>query len=166
MLPNWFNWLNFHNLLPLAGVNEEKGCMNNTWFVTPLISETSLTISRIIIVFDGMCEWPVKLFTPGEKLLQNTFLTTKAMGEIKMPVLKHHLIGTFVFVCLLAGFSSSIWGLGWGGTTYPWIRGLIFVRRKNERDSGSHQLLLSWCHTLQVKPVHHSSGQFYQSNCI
>lgn len=58
-------------------------------------------------------------------------------------------------------FSSSIWGLGWGCTTCPWIRGFVFVGGKNEGDSGSCEFLLPWCYTLQVKLVHHHfSGCF------
>lgn len=66
---------------------------------------------------------------------------------------KHCLTETCAFVCWLAGSSSPVWGLRGVCTTHPWNRGLVFVGRTNERDSGSRQLLLSWCHTLQVKTI-------------
>lgn len=60
-----------------------------------------------------------------------------------------------VFACFLC--SSCLRGLRGGRTPYPWIGGCVFTGGKNERDPRPHKLLLPWCHTLQVKPVQHSS---------
>lgn len=77
------------------------------------------------------------------------------------------LIGNYIASnYLYVFFSPSIWGLRRACTSYSWIGGVNFATGKNERDSGSLQLLLPWCHTVQVKPAHHPSGLLIETELI
>lgn len=73
----------------------------------------------------------------------------------------------FFLFCFFVFFSSTIWRI-WGQRfSNPWVWSAVSASGTYEGDSGPHQLLLSRCHSFQVKPVCESSlGFFFLLNSL